>query len=143
MSHLATGDTATVVDDAMQRLVHAMTGSNDRAATSLAHRIAGSQFGSSQDDGSSKQQLHHHAVDLSSTWRRISRKAPDANCRADVEEMYRRLERQCKDDPRAQQLPPKILLVLTKLMENTWFCQSLPLHLFQHRKMTRQMFQNP
>ena len=92
--------------DAMQRLVRAMMGFDDGAAMSLARRVLGSHIGAASHDSDRKH------IDLSTTLRRISRKATDSNCRSETEQIYRRLERQC-DDP---ELPPKVLAVLTKLM---------------------------
>lgn len=94
-------------DDAMQRLVRAMVGSDDERATSLARRVLGSQIGAASHDSDRKH------IDLSSTWRRIARKATsDRSRRTEVERLYGKFERQCPD----RELPPKVLAVLTKLM---------------------------
>jgi len=89
------------IDDAMARLVFAMLGHEDPVATSLSRRVLKSQLGSSEDD----------IVDVTSTWRRMARKAPDAQCCADVEALYLQLQAQS-----GSHLPPKMLAVLTKLM---------------------------
>ncbi len=82
--------TESTMDNALERLVHAMLGYDDPVATSLAHRVLSSQIGPKDDTGS---------------WRRISRKLP--HVRADLESLYARLE---------EPLAPKLLTVLTKLM---------------------------
>ena len=98
-------------EDAMQRLVHALVGyNNDGPATSLARRVLGSQFYSSSSISDRK-----HMLDSSSVLRRIARNASDANCRADIEHSYRRLEQQYYQTA-DEELPPKLLAVLTKLM---------------------------
>ena len=100
------------MDDALHRLIIAMTGHEDPVAISLARRVLTSQIGSSSEEEMKM------SMDLSSTWRRMARKAaPDArNCRADVEALYGRLEQVCHSRSLSQDLPPKILMVLTKMM---------------------------
>jgi gamma-tubulin complex component 3 len=93
-------------EDAMKRLVRAMVGHDDEAATSLARRVLGSQIGVHDSD--------RKQMDLSNCWRRISRKAAYQQHRSEMEQAYRNLERQCGGDDR--ELPPKVLTVLTKLM---------------------------
>jgi gamma-tubulin complex component 3 len=95
-------------EEAVQRLVRAIVGHDDGPASSLARRVLGSQIGAASHDSDRKH------IDLSSIWRRIERKAPDRDCRTDIERIYEQLERHC-DDP---DLPPKLLTVLTKLMGN-------------------------
>jgi gamma-tubulin complex component 3 len=103
-------DSAGSADDALHRLVRAMMGHDDGVATSLAQRVLHSQIG--------REMSNDRQHDLSSTWRRISRKATDPSCRADMEGLYSQFERQCRDNNNQDDndLPPKLLTVLTKLM---------------------------
>lgn len=89
------------IDAAMNRLVSAMLGHEDPVAASLGRRVLTSQIGSSEDD----------ILDVTSTWRRMARKSPDAQCAADVTALYEQLQALTP-----AHLPPKILTVLTKLM---------------------------
>lgn len=105
---------ATIMDDALHRLVHAMTGHEDPVATSLARRVLMSQIGLSPEQQQQQDEMRNS--DLSSTWRRMARKDPHA--RSAVEALYGRLEEQYRANHHhsSQYLPPKILEVLTKMM---------------------------
>lgn len=116
-------------DDPVQRLVAAIVGSNDAHVTALANRVLGSQIGgTSGGSGTSGISISNSDVrntnsqygstsssvvngrnnkhaDLSSTWRRISRKGPDPTAKEDVERLYRLYERESRDPD----IPPKLL----------------------------------
>ncbi|KAG7365069.1 Spc97 / Spc98 family protein [Nitzschia inconspicua] len=93
--------------DAVHRLVASITGNNDSPdLVSLAKRVLASQIGNSNSEIDDKE--------LASTWRRISRKAPNPKiAREEVRRMYRLYEQEVTDNPA---VPPKMLVVLTKLM---------------------------
>lgn len=88
-------------ESAMKQLVRALVGHDDSAANSLARRVLASQLGGKN-------------VDVSTCWRRISRKANDSRCKGEVERVYQALERHYSNEER--DIPPKILSVMTKLM---------------------------
>lgn len=93
-------------EDAMKRLVRAMVGHDDEAASSLARRVLGSQIGVHDSD--------RKQADLSNCWRRISRKAAYQKRQAELAKAYNNLERLCGRDGR--ELALRVLTVLTKLM---------------------------
>jgi Gamma tubulin complex component C-terminal/Gamma tubulin complex component N-terminal len=103
------------IDDAMARLVVAVLGHADPVATSLSRRVLMSQLGSSwsEDDDLGEAATAATTV-LSSTWRRMARKATDDQCCSDVEALYTQwVQQQATSSP---VYPSKMLAVLTKLM---------------------------
>lgn len=100
-------------DDPVHRLVAAIVGSNDAHVVALANRVLGSQIGgtngssisSSSSNNPNSANDRRSQADLSSIWRRISRKGPDANAKEDVQRLYRLYERESQDPD----IPPKML----------------------------------
>ena len=107
-------------DDPVHRLVRAIVGSsNDGHVISLAERVLGSQIGTKNDNSGTRRgggsSSSHNNVDLSSTWRRISRKVRDPKSKEEIEQLYRLYEQETEamDDPH---LPSQVITTLTKLM---------------------------
>lgn len=101
-------------DNAIHRLVASITGKDASPdLVSLAKRVLSSQIGSGDvlDE-----------KELAATWRRISRKAPNAKtAKDDVERLYYQYQKQSAAAGRGapntrDDVPPKMLVVLTKLM---------------------------
>lgn len=109
---MSNSNESSQADQAIERLVVSMVGTKDSAATSLAKRVLGSHFGSSEDRDFQSSQ---YQADISSTFRRIGRKATDPGCRRDVEELYAQMNHEFAKD-QEEHLSPKMLQVLTKLM---------------------------
>ena len=97
----------------VHRLVEAIVGSKNNIghATALANRVLASQIGTNSNDS-----CHNGAVpDLSSTWRRVSRKARRANAKTEIEELYFLYGQEFYANEKSD-LPAKVILTLTKLM---------------------------
>ncbi|OEU18600.1 Spc97_Spc98-domain-containing protein [Fragilariopsis cylindrus CCMP1102] len=120
MTYIDPGDCSDD-DDPVHRLVRAIVGSsNDGHVISLAERVLGSQIGTKNDNsgtrrGGGSSSSSHNNVDLSSTWRRISRKVRDPKSKEEIEQLYRLYEQETEamDDPH---LPSQVITTLTKLM---------------------------
>ena len=93
------------VEDAMQRLVRAMRGQTDEVSVSLARRVVSSQIGLSHD---------RKAADVANAWRRVSRKAPYKYHKGELEQVFNDLQARCGAEE--EDLPPRVITVLTKLM---------------------------
>lgn len=99
--------------DPVHRLVGAIVGSNKNNAhvIALANRVLSSQIGTNSKD------ICHDgiAIGLSSTWRRISRKARMSNAKEEIEQLYSLYEKELSANEHSD-LPAKVILTLTKLM---------------------------
>ena len=106
-------------DDPVHRLVRAIVGSsNDGHVISLAERVLGSQIGTKNDNSGTRgggSSSSSHNMDLSSTWRRISRKVRDPKSKDEIEQLYHLYEQETEatDNPH---LPSQVITTLTKLM---------------------------
>ena len=109
-------DSSTDNDDPVHRLVGAIVGSpdgnNNAHIIALANRVLCSQIGTNSSDHAQQGSTN---TDLSSTWRRISRKARHPNAREEIEDLYRRYEKESSENGNPD-LPPKVIATLTKLM---------------------------
>mmetsp|Transcript_18140 Transcript_18140/g.45108 ORF Transcript_18140/g.45108 Transcript_18140/m.45108 type:complete len:956 (-) Transcript_18140:39-2906(-) len=97
--------------DPVNRLVEAIIGSDKDNAhvIALANRVLSSQIGTNSKENSRDGAF----VNLSSTWRRISRKARKSNAKEEIEELYSLYEEESNESP---DLPAKLIVTLTKLM---------------------------
>ena len=102
-------------NDPVHRLVGAIVGSNNNKdnahVIALANRVLSSQIGTNSSDN------RHDGVvvDLSSTWRRISRKSRKPNVKEEIEELYSLYEKEFSANENSD-LPAKAIVTLTKLM---------------------------
>ena len=96
--------------DPVQRLVGAIVGSDQSNShvVALANRVLSSQIGTNSKENSRDGAF----VDLSSTWRRISRKVQKPNAKEEIEELYALYEKENE----SSDLPAKLIVTLTKLM---------------------------
>eukprot|EP00536_Pseudo-nitzschia_multiseries_P001639 jgi/Psemu1/317641/estExt_fgenesh1_pm.C_210018 len=106
-------------DDPVHRLVGAIVGDADGKSNAhvmaLAKRVLSSQIGTNSNDNV---HLGSANTDLSSIWRRISRKARNPNVREEIEDLYRSYEKESAASGNPD-LPPKVIATLTKLMDQT------------------------
>ena len=104
-------------NDPVHRLVGAIVGSSsnnnkdDAHVIALANRVLSSQIGTN----SSGNRHDGVVVDLSSTWRRISRKTRKPNIKEEIEELYSLYENEFSANENSN-LPAKAIITLTKLM---------------------------
>lgn len=100
-------------NDPVHRLVGAIVGSNRNNAhvIALANRVLSSQIGTNSKDNCQDGAV----MDLSSTWRRIARKARKPNSKKEIEELYSLYENEFPANENSD-LPAKVIMTLTKLM---------------------------
>jgi gamma-tubulin complex component 3 len=101
-------------NDPVHRLVGAIVGSSNRNnehMIALANRVLSSQIGTNSKDNCNDGVV----TDLSSTWRRISRKARKPNAKEEIEKLYSLYEKEFSTNENPDQ-PAKVIVTLTKLM---------------------------
>ena len=108
--------------DPVERLVGSIVGSdtNNAHVIALANRVLSSQIGTN-----SKENSRDAFTDLSSTWRRIGRKARKPNAKEEIEELYAQYEKECATNE-SSDLPAKLIVTLTKLMGKRIQTTALP-----------------
>ena len=111
-------------NDPVRRLVGAIVGSNKNNdhVVALANRVLSSQIGTNSKGNSN----NGAAMDLSSSWRRISRKARKPNAKEEIEELYPLYEKEVSGTEN-HDLPAKVIVTLTKLMGKRISTETIPL----------------
>jgi len=110
-------------NDPVHRLVGEIVGSdkNNAHVVALANRVLSSQIGTNSKDN----RKDGTVVNLSSTWRRISRKTRNPKAMEEIEKLYSLYEQECSKngDP---DLAAKVFVTLTKLMGKQIITSEVP-----------------